>query len=376
MVFSQGNERKENKSYRSPTKNFDVGKGLIQDDPLSPFLFVSVAEGLTGLVRQSIAVGEFESFCIQGSCKVDILQFVNDTLLVAKGTWKHVWAIKAVLRAFELVSGLGINYHKTSSVLSCKVEDSKFHFLGIPVGFNPRKEETWIPLVLEMKNWLAGWKNRFSLHNGFNTHFWEVKWLDGKLLKEEFPGLFEASSLKGVLVAVMGGWMEGEWRWGDLGVLESIMDNSDLMAELGALCESFGGLGEGKDVVERDLNREEGFSVASCYEAYACMRTSFGPPCRFDKAKGIVWKSEVPFKIKAFGWRLIANMLLTRDLLVYRGISIPFDHLKCSFYGIDLENRDHFFFACSLVKDILREMAFWIGKLGLEEEECLSSLMD
>lgn len=57
--------------------------------------------------------------------------------------------IKLVLNVFELVSGLGINYHKskliginisnnlleaTSSLLSSKVEGKVFSFLGILVG--------------------------------------------------------------------------------------------------------------------------------------------------------------------------------------------------------------------------------------------------
>ncbi|XP_058775491.1 uncharacterized protein LOC131649751 [Vicia villosa] len=134
-----------------------------------------VAEGLSGLVRKSIELGEFGRFPIKGSCWVDILQFADDTLIVGEGLWKHVWAIKTVLRAFELVSGLGINYHKSKLIdinsnssfleaasyfLSCKVEESNFYFLGIPIGFNPRKESTWNSLLTKM-NRVGGWKNRF-----------------------------------------------------------------------------------------------------------------------------------------------------------------------------------------------------------------------
>ncbi|XP_058764508.1 uncharacterized protein LOC131637959 [Vicia villosa] len=313
----------------SPTEDFEVGKWLRQGDPLSPFLFVLVAEGLTGLVRKSIEVGEFDFFSINRSCAVDILQFADDTLLVGKGNWKHVWAIKAALKAFELVSGLCINYHKSkligininsgfleaaSIVLSCKIEDSNFYFLGIPVGFNPRKAKTWEPLLSKMRNRLAGiwgsWtlkdcgsllkisgvhqlriqsrfhvkairvttlKQRFSLeiedygkmpakvakeftrlqsgflwgeerrgdvfigllggrfliHNGFNTSFWDVKWLNGMVLKEEFPSLSEASCLKTVSVAAMGGWVDNKWIWGDCGISGYRLQDTSKAAEWG-----------------------------------------------------------------------------------------------------------------------------------------------
>src|SRR3954465_9136575 len=121
-----------------PTKEFVVNRGLRQGDPLSPFLFVIMAEGLAGLVRKSIEVGDFQSFHINGSCSVDMLQFADDTLIVGESNWNHVWAIRAVLRGFELVSGLEINYHKSNLIginsnthfleavshfFSCKLED-------------------------------------------------------------------------------------------------------------------------------------------------------------------------------------------------------------------------------------------------------------
>ncbi|XP_058766568.1 uncharacterized protein LOC131640177 [Vicia villosa] len=100
----------------SPSKDFVVEKGLRQGDPLSPFLFVLVVEGLAGLVRKSLENGDYKGFEINGSCVVDILQFAVDTLILGEDSRRHVWALKAVLRAFELVSGLGINHHKSKLI--------------------------------------------------------------------------------------------------------------------------------------------------------------------------------------------------------------------------------------------------------------------
>lgn len=117
----------------------------------------------------------------------------------------------------------------------------------------------------------------------------------------------------------------------------------------------------GEDVVRWEPNHEEDFLVASCYEGYVSLRTIFGPPCRYEEVKGIVLRSDVSFKIKAFGLRLVASRLPTKDLLVHKGISIPFDLLNCSFCGILEENRDHSFFGCRKVKNIWRDIGTWIG---------------
>lgn len=44
----------------SPTEDFNVGKGLRQGDPLAPFLFLIVAEGLARLVQKAVSIGKLK----------------------------------------------------------------------------------------------------------------------------------------------------------------------------------------------------------------------------------------------------------------------------------------------------------------------------
>ncbi|XP_058746494.1 uncharacterized protein LOC131619412 [Vicia villosa] len=279
------------------------------------------------------------------------------SLLVGKGSWNHIWALKAVLKAFELVSGLGINYHKSkliginfnksfleaaACVLGCKVEDSKFKFLVIMARYgdlatkiiggnedhvgNKGVSLWWNDLVkIGRSPYFDPFLSSccFVPKNGFNTLFWESKWLNGLILRDEFRAAFVASRLKGVSVAGMGGWVNG-----DLGVPE------------------------GRRLIRWWGRRGH------------------------EEAFGLVWKAGVPFKIKAFGWRLLANRLPTKDLLLKRGISISLAHVNCAFCGMEPETRDHSFVACNLVKNIWKGIAFWIGKRGIEDNECYSSFMD
>lgn len=57
----------------SATNDFKVSRGLRQGDPLLPFLFVLAAEGLTGIVKKVVYVGDFQCIKVGRDCEVDIL---------------------------------------------------------------------------------------------------------------------------------------------------------------------------------------------------------------------------------------------------------------------------------------------------------------
>lgn len=67
----------------SPTEEVSIQKGLKQGHPLAPFLFLLVAEGLTGLTRNAVSLGCYKGFQVgQDGEAVSILQYADDTLLV------------------------------------------------------------------------------------------------------------------------------------------------------------------------------------------------------------------------------------------------------------------------------------------------------
>lgn len=151
---------------RSATMDFKVGRGLCQGDPLSPFLFVLEAEGLSDIVKKNVSEGEFQGIKVGTDCEVDILQFADDTLLLGPASWRQIWVLKSMLRAFEVISGLGVNYNKCRLIginlfdcflevaayfLSCRIEKSSFNFLGIPFGFNSGLCTMWKPLIQKIK---------------------------------------------------------------------------------------------------------------------------------------------------------------------------------------------------------------------------------
>lgn len=106
----------------SPTDEFGLGRGLRQGDPLSPFLFLIVAEGLSVMMKKVMANGMFRGYKLgESALEISHLQYADDTLLVGETTWENIWAIKCILQLFEVTSGLKVNFSK-SQVLGFNLE--------------------------------------------------------------------------------------------------------------------------------------------------------------------------------------------------------------------------------------------------------------
>jgi len=122
-----------------------------------PFLFLVVVEGLTRLVREARRACLFKGVEVGSSrVQLDLLQFANDTLFFCEPSYHNMLVVKAILKLFELVSGLRINFHKSEvrsvgisqldkflffKCLNCRQMNLPFKYLCMVVDGNPRKVE-------------------------------------------------------------------------------------------------------------------------------------------------------------------------------------------------------------------------------------------
>ena len=157
----------------SPTPQFSPQRGLRQDDPLAPLLFNIVAEALAGLMREAINKNIYTAFAVgKNNIPVSFLQYADDTIFFGEATIQNIKAIKAILRGFELASGLKINFAKNSLMafgksdlrtkeaaeyLNCRILAMPFTYLGIPIGANPRHCELWDPVIRKCERKLSRW---------------------------------------------------------------------------------------------------------------------------------------------------------------------------------------------------------------------------
>ena len=134
----------------SPTSEFCPKRGLRQGDPLAPFLFLIVGEGLAGVVRKVVEKNLVESLEVGvKKIKVNMLQYADVTLFICETNIKSVRNLKVILHCFELASGLKVNLSKSiiggvgvdhteiqqyAAILNCEVMKTPFKYLGLLGG--------------------------------------------------------------------------------------------------------------------------------------------------------------------------------------------------------------------------------------------------
>ncbi|XP_016199195.1 uncharacterized protein LOC107640158 [Arachis ipaensis] len=188
----------------SPSKPFKMERGLRQGDPLSPFLFVLVVDVLHRMLEEIVRNGRLSPLLVgRDHIQLSHLQFADDTILFCPPEDETIKNYKRLLRCFELMSGLSINFEKSSlipincdeewvrrmcNVLGCKQDSLPVRYLGISLGANLRLVKTWKPVIDKVEEKLSLWKAKALL--GFKPKrisdwgLWVLEWV---ILDMELP---------------------------------------------------------------------------------------------------------------------------------------------------------------------------------------------
>ncbi|KAK3199765.1 hypothetical protein Dsin_023180 [Dipteronia sinensis] len=229
-----------------PTKQFSKEKGMRQGDHLSPFLFNLVVEVLSCMLNKAKQL-DMLNVVVFGNSAVHIshLQFADDTILFLELKLEYLMNAKRILRCFELILGLKINFHKSCLVMVgkrgaqeedwagkfwCLSSSFPIKYLGLPLGGNPSREAFWNPVVNKVEQRLASWKRGFiskrgrlvltkavlsSLPSYFMSVFSipvEVKW-DSVPLMNDFPRIYTLATNKSGVIVEFGSWVDLKWAW-------------------------------------------------------------------------------------------------------------------------------------------------------------------
>ena len=158
----------------SPTKEFNISKGVRQGDPLSPFLFIIAMEGLNVAMKTACEKHIFKGLKIPNQDGiVSHLFYADDALFIGEWSKENIKHLARVLRCFHVVSGLKVNFQKSrvfgigasesetrrwALPLGCEPASLPFTYLGVPVGSNMNLKKNWLPIIDRFKSKLSLWK--------------------------------------------------------------------------------------------------------------------------------------------------------------------------------------------------------------------------
>ena len=104
---------------------FNIGRGVRQGDPLSPYLYLICAEVLSIMVRENEKIKGMNI----NNKEVLLLQFADDTTLCLDGSEESFYKSIQTLTKYALISGLNVSDEKTQVVWTGSRKKSQVRFL-------------------------------------------------------------------------------------------------------------------------------------------------------------------------------------------------------------------------------------------------------
>ena len=141
--------------------------GVRQGDPLSPLIFVLVANLLQAAINDAFRQGQIQlPFQRPNQKDYPVIQYADDTIILLPASVEQATTIKGILSDYAASIGLNINFHKSTlipincdpdcynaiaSIFDCTVGSMPFTYLGLPLGITKPTVQDLMPLVCSME---------------------------------------------------------------------------------------------------------------------------------------------------------------------------------------------------------------------------------
>ena len=100
----------------SASNFFRPSRGLRQGCPLSPFLFLLVAEALSKIIHKAKLDGAIKGIKVSTTEEVTHTFFVDDVLLFGEGTIRNLEAFLALIDKYRRATGMVVNVEKSNLI--------------------------------------------------------------------------------------------------------------------------------------------------------------------------------------------------------------------------------------------------------------------
>ncbi|CAL1383059.1 unnamed protein product [Linum trigynum] len=152
-------------------------RGLRQGDPLSPYLFLLCAEGLSSYTDKEVAEGRIHGLQpARGAPVVSHMFFADDSIFFFRATTQESLQLKRILHDYEPESGQLVNFQKSEvsfsknikphgrllvgGVLGMKTVEMHDKYLGLATEAGRSKKELFVELKDRIWKKLKGWKEK------------------------------------------------------------------------------------------------------------------------------------------------------------------------------------------------------------------------
>jgi len=165
------------------TDCFIPTRGLRQGDPLSPYLFLLVSEGLSSMLKGAESRGELQGVTVcREAPAVSHLLFADDSLILMQADKKNAEVLKNILDRYCMSSGQKISGTKSSiffspntvvetklevcEVLNIMTESLTDKYLGLPTLVGADRSDCFQYLVDRVQGKMKGWKEKLLSMGG------------------------------------------------------------------------------------------------------------------------------------------------------------------------------------------------------------------
>ncbi|GKF08400.1 putative RNA-directed DNA polymerase, eukaryota, reverse transcriptase zinc-binding domain protein, partial [Tanacetum coccineum] len=169
----------------SPNPEFSLERGLRKGDPLSPFLFILIMEGLHLSLEEDMRSKRIKGVTIGNPCiNLSHFFFADDVIILSDWDTHDLQQTTSILNSFYCASGLKTNIsksnlfgirvtkedlHTMASVTGCQASSFPITYLSLPIGKSMHFLLSWNTLIDKFNSKLSKWKASFISIGGRYT---------------------------------------------------------------------------------------------------------------------------------------------------------------------------------------------------------------